>query len=144
MEPLVPHITLLDPNTLLELSPMYFVPKVRKIAKDSLPFGVELTGLGSFGKRALYITVKSPKIVVLRQKLVRLLPDHIRAKHTDVREFIPHVTLAQAKPNQKLDQALIGKFGEQISPLLPCEFSVKNLDQFKWIRPRTYKVTKID
>lgn len=143
MEPLVPHITLLDPNTLLELSPMYFVPKVRQAAKDFLPLDIELADLDSFDRRALFISVKSQKIRSLREELVSILPDHIRSKHTVSREFIPHVTLAQAKPNQKLEHTLIDVFRKQITPLLPREFAVSSLDQFQWIRPRTYKVKRI-
>lgn len=140
MDPLVPHITLLDPNALLELSPIYFLPKAKSAATNFLPLQVKLTDLGFFDKRALYITVDSPDLIDLQAKLVEILPGHIRAKHMVNRKFVPHVTIAQAKPNQKLEDRLIKNFNSKMMPFLPVEFSVKNLESFKWVRPRTYEV----
>lgn len=143
MEPLVPHLTLLDPNMLMELSPIYFLPKVKEIVEVTLPFEVTLTHLDMFDDRVLFISADSAELIILRKDLVKLIPEKVRAQYTVSREYIPHVTLAQAKPNQHLSDELITNIKTNIQPLLPQQITVKNLNQFLWIRPRTYRVKEI-
>jgi 2'-5' RNA ligase len=143
MEPLAAHITLLHPNILMTLSPLYFIPKVKEIAGTELPIDVELTKTTLFDERVLHIAVKSPELSALQQKLVELLPDDIRARYEVGRSFMPHVTLAQAKPLQKLDPALIEQMKKRIDPLLPKKFEAASLSQFTWIRPRKYRIQSV-
>jgi 2'-5' RNA ligase len=143
MEPLVPHLTLLDPNLLMELSPIYFLPKVKKAAEATLPFEATLTDFGMFDDRVLFISAESPELINLRKDLVELIPEKIRAQYTVHREYVPHVTLAQTKPNQILTDQQVTNIKNKVQPLLPQKMMVKNLDQFQWIRPRTYEVKVI-
>jgi 2'-5' RNA ligase len=141
--PLVPHITLLHPNVLMTLSPMYFLPKVKEIAASLLPIEVHLTQVDSFGKRVQYIVVESPALIKLQESLVELLPEKIRAQYYVGREFTPHVTLAQAKPRQQLQAATFQQFTDVITPLLPYKFLATELTQFTWEGPRKYKINPI-
>lgn len=143
MQPLKPHITLLHPNMLMSLPPMHFVPKIKKVADQILPIKIKLTKTDLFDDRVLHIAVESSEIYKLYDELVNHLPEEIKARYTVGRPFVPHITLNQAKPKQSLDSALIDKFKEKIDPLLPQTFTVNNLHQFKWLRPRIYKITAI-
>jgi 2'-5' RNA ligase len=143
MEPLVPHITLLHPNILMTLSPLYFVPKVKIIASKTLPIKIDLTKTALFDKRVLHIVVKSPELIRLQSELVELLPDDIRARYQVGREFTPHVTIAQAKPLQELPETLIDNLRMKVDPLLPEKFEAVSLSQFTWLKPRTYKVATL-
>lgn len=143
MEPLVPHITLLHPNILMTLSPLYFIPLVQESANSSLPVRVELTKTALFDDRVLHIAVKSSELLRLQKKLVELLPDDIRARYQVGRTYTPHVTLAQAKPLQRLEPSLIEAFKRKVDPLLPLKFEAGNLSQFTWVRPRKYSIRTI-
>lgn len=143
MDPLVLHITLLHPNILMTLSPLYFLPLAKQIADAALPITIELTETAMFDDRVLHIAVKSPELLLLQKKLVDLLPDDIRARYEVGRTFTPHVTVAQAKPLQKLDPTLIEQCKKEIDPLLPMTFMAVNLSQFTWIRPRKYSIRTI-
>lgn len=143
MEPLIPHITLLHPNILMTLSPLYFIPKVSHATQTFLPFNVELTGIAQFDTRVLYIAVKSPRLTKLQRSLVELLPDDIQARYMAGRHYTPHVTLAQAKPLQKLDPDLVALFEKELQSLLQTKFDVKSLAQFKSHGPRRYQAVPI-
>lgn len=138
MQPLVPHITLLHPNILMSLSPMYFVPQVKTLADKKLPISVELTKTGKFDERVLYITVKSHDLMDLHQEMISLLPPDIRARYQVGRSFIPHITIAQAKPLQALGTDLVEQLQQRLIPLLPCSFETTHLTQFNSTGPRTY------
>lgn len=143
MEPLVPHITLLHPNILMTLSPLYFIPLAKKAADAALPIKLELTKVAMFDSRVLHIAVKSAALHRLHDELVELLPDDVRARYEIGRKFTPHVTLAQAKPLQTLDSQLITDVSAQIEPLLPQTFEARHISQFKSQRARTYTVQQI-
>jgi 2'-5' RNA ligase len=143
MDPLVPHITLLDPNTLMTLPPMYFLPKVKTVAAEVLPFELEFSRLDMFDKRVLYIAIKSRELQKLQEQLANLLPESILAQYYVGRSYTAHLTLAQAKPKQVLPDDLITTFRRQIAPLLPYRFSAKQLTHFIRQSPRNYKVESI-
>lgn len=143
MEPLAPHITLLHPNILMTLAPLYFIPQVRQVADDLLPITIELTKTAMFDDRVLHITVKSPELLKLQKKLVELLPDDVRARYEVGRTYTPHVTLAQAKPLKRLDPVLTEAIKKQVDPLVPEIFQADQLTQFTWIRPRKYKIQAV-
>lgn len=139
MKPLVPHITLLHPNILMTLAPMYFVPIVKEAAKEFLPLSIELTEIALFDTRVLYIAIKSPELVRLQEKLVGLLPEDIRAGHQIGREYKPHITIAQAKPLQSLSDELIARLEQELTPLLPLKLEITFLSYFTSSGPRIYK-----
>jgi 2'-5' RNA ligase len=143
MEPLTPHITLLHPNILMTLSPLYFLPKVKEIADAELPIAIELSKTAIFDDRVLHIAVKSPGLLALQKKLVGLLPDDIRARYEVGRDYTPHVTLAQAKPLQGLDPLLVEQLQARVDSLLPKTFETANISKFTWIRPRKYKIQHV-
>lgn len=143
MAPLLPHITLLHPNILMTVSPLYLVPKLNEITADYLPLDIELIKTALFDKRVLHIAVKSPELIKLQSALVQLLPDDIRARYQIGRAFTPHVTLAQAKPLQQLSDELIDGFEHALDPLLPKKFKAEKLSQFTWVKPREYKIETI-
>lgn len=138
MPPLVPHITLLDPNTLSTVGAAHFLPKVKAIAYASLPINISLTHTALFGRRVFHIAAESPKLLELQQQLVDLLPEDVRIKYQSGRPFRPHTTIVQAKPSQNLSPKLIESFKKQIDPLLPRDFTAEALTHFQWIHPRTY------
>lgn len=143
MDPLVPHITLLHPNILTTLSPMYFVPQVKVACKKFLPLNIELTKTALFDTRVLYISVKCPALIELHAALVDLLPNDIQARYQIGREYKPHVTLAQARPLQTLNPKIIDLFNKQIGSIIPTSFDVSNVTLFKSIGPRKYKIESI-
>ena len=143
MPPLVPHITLLDPNSLMTLAPSYFTPKVTALAAKILPIEVNLKRVEMFDRRVLYIAAEGSDLIELQKELVGLLPDKVKAQYIIGREFSPHVTLVQAKPKQNLSEELIKSFKNKLEPLLPYRFTVNHLAQFTWQSPRNYKVEAI-
>ncbi len=143
MQPLTPHITLLAPNTLMTLAPLYFIPRVRTAAQPFLPLEIHLTGCALFDKRVLHIAVDSPHLMDFQAALAELLPDKVRAQYEVGRPYTPHVTVAQAKPRQNLSDDQIDRYRQQLDPLLPQTFTATKLSQFKWLRPRTYQVSSI-
>lgn len=142
-EPLTPHITLLQPDLLESSPPSYLVPKVERATDAKLPIIVSLGKAALFDQRVLYVAVHSPELYELHEELVKLLPDRVRAMYDISREFVPHVTLAQAKPKQELPPELVNNFKARVDPLLPYSFAAPNLSQFTRIRPRVYEVRKI-
>lgn len=143
MEPLVPHITLLHPNILQTVSPIYLIPLVKQIAETELPIHIELTGTAMFDKRVLHIAVNSPRMINLQAKLVDLLPPDIKARYEIGRKYTPHVTLLQAKPLQALDPSIIKQFENELKAQLPHAFEANKLTIFTWQGPRRYKVEDI-
>lgn len=143
MEPLKPHITLLHPNLLETLSPIFFLPKVREVAEHHLPLTIKLTRIALFDKRVLHIAVDCPELDNLHHDLTDLLPESVRASYMQQRPFTPHVTLAQAKPKQKLTDELITEFQTRLESLLAQSFTATHLTEFRWLRPRTYRTTEI-
>lgn len=143
MEPLVPHITLLHPNILMTVPKQHLVPKIKELSNTYLPLKIELTQTGLFDRRVLHIAVSSPKLLALQKALVELLPENVRASYEIGRQFTPHVTIAQAKPMQKLSDTLIADLEAAINPLLPVTYTAESLHSFVWVRPRLYKVTAL-
>lgn len=143
MEPLVPHITLLHPNILMTLSPLYFIPIIKEASQALLPISVELTGIDMFDERVLYIAVKCPGLITLQEKLVGMLPDDIRARYEVGREYTPHVTIAQAKPLQTLSRDVAHHLRRDLNQLLPTKFTAKALTQFTWQADRRYSILTI-
>ena len=143
MKPIQPHITLLDPNTLMDVSPMYLIPKVKELATQYLPLNITLSEIESFENRVLYIAADSPELIKFQAALSALLPDKVQASHLVGRSFTPHVTLAQAKPRQKLVGNLEQSFQHKLAGFLPATFTANHISKFTWQAPRTYNVSDI-
>jgi len=143
MDPLIPHITLLHPNILMTLSPLYFLPKVKILASEILPLEIELTKVDLFDTRVGYIAVTCPGLTQLQEQLVQLLPTDLRARYNVGREYVPHVTLAQSKPLQKLSEEYISKIKSEVEPLLPFTFAVHELTEFRQHSSRKYVMNSI-
>lgn len=141
MQPFQPHITLLPPNILDKIPPDSIVPQIKLAAEPYLPIDITLDEFGLFEKRVLYINAISPALVELQSKLMHVLPYEAIARSD--RKFVPHLTLAQAKPKQDLPSELIDKLKDRISSALPLRFEAKNISKFKWLKPRTYQDTEI-
>ncbi|HEX5456059.1 MAG TPA: 2'-5' RNA ligase family protein [Candidatus Saccharimonadales bacterium] len=137
MQPFQPHITLVPPNVLDKIPPESILPDLKSVAGKFLPLRIKLSGFGMFENRVLYITATGPKLADLQNSLIQTLPYEAQSKSN--RGFIPHITLAQAKPKQELSGELIHKLKDIIGPSLPLVFETKNISKFKWLRPRTYE-----
>lgn len=138
LTPLVPHITLLEPNLLETMPPDALMPQIKRVAEGVLPIQITLTRTACFDKRVLYIEAQNGELSELRNQLIGLLPEPPAR-----RQFQPHVTVAQAKHNQTLTEASIESYRERIEPLLPASFTASQLSYFEWIHPRTYALYDI-
>lgn len=143
LEPLAPHITLLHPSILETLAPSHFVPKIKHVTDQFLPFEVRLVQTAMFDHHVLHIAVDSPELLAMRERLLAVLPDKVRAEYLIGRRFTPHVTLLQAKPGQKLDEALIGRAKSVFAPMLPFSFTAAHVTKFTWERPRSYRLETV-
>lgn len=141
MQPFQPHITLVPPNVLDKIPPDLIVPQIKTAAEPYLPIQITLDNFGIFEKRVLYINAISPVLAALQSKLMHVLPYEALARSD--RKFVPHLTLAQAKPKQDLPDELIDNLKQRIEPHLPLNFEAKNISKFKWLKPRTYQDTEI-
>lgn len=138
LKPLIPHITLIHPNPLIELSPLYFAPIAKLAAQHLLPCKVNLQRVSIFNKNVLHIAVESPELEKIHNKIVSVLPHHIKAQYFVGREFKPHVTLAQARGRNELTKEFVKDFTEKINPILPARFMAEKLTRYEWQGTRTY------
>jgi len=141
--PLTPHITLLEPGLLSMLPTTEFIPEVKKLADQFLPFDVSLTRTSSFGRNVFYISVASPELMELQQNLEELLEKVTYGRTRPNRPFHPHITLAQAKRGLALSIPYIDQYKSYVDPLLPTTFTVDELAYFQWIHPRSYALYEI-
>lgn len=136
--PLMPHITLMHPNPLMELSPLYFAPIAKIAAQKVLPCTIQLQHIAVFHNNVLYIAVKSPELIQIHNQLVSLLPKKIQAQFFVGRDFVPHVTLAQTKNLHTIKLEHAKQFKQAIEPLLPTSFTLHKLTRCEWQSPRSY------
>jgi 2'-5' RNA ligase len=141
--PLTPHITLLEPNLLSMLPTAEFIPEVKKLAEQFLPFKISLTRTSSFGKNVFYISAVSEELLEMQQNLEELLEKATYGRMHADRPFNPHVTLAQAKRSQILSIPFIEHYKSYVDPLLPKSFTVDELAYFQWVHPRSYALYEI-
>ncbi|MDZ7785565.1 MAG: 2'-5' RNA ligase family protein [Candidatus Saccharibacteria bacterium] len=144
MQPLVPHITLLPPNLLMSVSPMYLLPKLRPLGKAFLPLNIHLAATDMFGARVLFLTVENDRLKKLRREMLDLLPEKVQKSYSTEYSFTPHVTLLQAKPKQALPDETIKAFTHRLEPLLPREYTANRLHVFTRTKPRTYTVRPVN
>ncbi|HEX5797040.1 MAG TPA: RNA 2',3'-cyclic phosphodiesterase [Candidatus Saccharimonadales bacterium] len=137
MKPFQPHITLVPPNVLDSLPVETYVPRFKTVAQHYLPISIKLARTRTFENRVLYIEVEGPELINLQSELMKLLPQAAIDKSN--RDFVPHVTLAQAKPNQELADELKNRLNFKIEAILPYKFTAEYISKFKWLKPRTYE-----
>ena len=92
---LEPHITLRPPVS--PLNDEAWLNTITEVAATIEPFNVMLPGTGNFGKRVLFISVDSPPLINLYD---RLIPALRQFEEKDVNKehekFHPHLTLGRA------------------------------------------------
>lgn len=142
LKPLVPHITLLHPQPLANISPMILIPKIREITKN-LNIQIKLEQFDNFNNSVFYINVKSPELLDLQLQLVELLPDQIKAKYFVGRKFVPHITIVQARPKLKLPSIITNRYKQKLSSELPYCFNINSLYKFNRQYSRNYSASII-
>lgn len=141
--PLTPHITLLHPNALSEIHSTYILPKIKQAAGRFLPLSIRLHTPELLGDSLLYCPVESSVIESLQQTLVSLLPSKIQAAHYVGKDFMPHVTLLQAAPRQKLPAEISQAAVRQLGGHIPTDFTAIQLSVFSWQGPRRYHMAAL-
>jgi 2'-5' RNA ligase len=139
-KPLVPHVTIIHPNPLMELSPLYFAPLAKKLTDSLLPCDIQLQSIGLLHSNVVYISVVSKQLQAIYDELVAALPHHIQAQYFVGKKFIAHVTVAQTRGRNSFDTAFVESVKKLIEPLLPTTFTVTNLTRFEWRASRNYIV----
>lgn len=141
LKPLVPHITLLHPSSLSSISKQDILPKIQAAAVSFLPFNLTLDAFGSFSTTVFYISVRSPELEALQEKLVTLLPPNSQEIYNK-QGYQPHVTLVQTKPPHSLDLNDLHQRADQIIGL-PLTFSINSISCFTQQAPRDYQATTL-
>jgi 2'-5' RNA ligase len=143
LEPLEPHITLLHPNALSHLEAEKFLPMVRRVSRQFLPFDVTLHEVSMYGKRVLFCSIDSPQLVGLQASLIKLLPERVIRQFYEGRPYQPHLTIAQSIRGKRLPEQLTYPLEKDVMKLLPHTFSVTHLHRFEWEEPRIYKSVRV-
>ncbi|HEX8334413.1 MAG TPA: 2'-5' RNA ligase family protein [Segetibacter sp.] len=93
---LEPHITLRPPVALKDEAK--WIEVVEEFCKSFPPFTIDLTGTGNFGKRVLFIKLRSPELLKLEEQLVNAIkPYEQESQKTDDRKgYHPHLTLGRS------------------------------------------------
>lgn len=143
IDPLEPHITLLPPPAVEKLDPADLVPKIKATAKHSLPLQLTLVATTTFGGHAVALQVEGDEIYELQRELVGLLPSTDGLNYYPESTFLPHVTIVQAIRGKKLPAKLIAQYRDELAPLLPAAFTIRQLTVFHHRGPRKYEAEKI-
>jgi len=141
LKPLVPHITIVHPNSLATVSPLWILPKINNATSHLLPININIDGLGSFSKYNLHLKVSSPQLNEIHHSIISLLPPNIyAANYIGKNQFVPHITIAQCKPMQQLSPKYINAYSQELKSLIGTQFNVKQLTKFEHTAPRQYQV----
>jgi 2'-5' RNA ligase len=140
--PLQPHITVMHPDALSEVSPLYFEPITKEVASDYVPFEVTLHDFGIFNDSILYVAAESVALNALQAALVARLPERVQAEYFVGKNYKSHVTIAQVR-GVKLSPEIIAAYKEKLAHLLPTTFEVEALTKYTRIAPRQYKTKTI-
>lgn len=141
LKPLLPHVTLLHPPSLRGIMPGELLPRIHEIAERYLPITLSLEEVGSFGSSVCYIRVQSLALISLQSQLVKLLPPQAQALHYK-REYMPHITIAQAYEPHRLDVSAITREIER-TVKLPQQITIDSVACFMRILPREYRAEEI-
>lgn len=140
--PLQPHITVMHPDALSAVSPLYFEPITKEVAADFLPLQIELKDFGIFNNSTLYIAAESVALCALQTALVARLPKHVQAEYFIGKTYKPHITLAQVR-GKTLEPEVIEAYKQKLAYLLPTTFEVQALTKYSRLAPRQYKTKTI-
>jgi 2'-5' RNA ligase len=144
LKPLVPHITIIHPNALERISPLWLLPKLKSVQAAIMPTSIKLGSISVFHTSNLHIKVESTSLNELYEQCLNLLPKDVIATHfVGKRKFDPHITLAQAKPKQELSPKYIELYRQQLKPIIGTQFTVNNLTKFEHSAPRHYQIKHI-
>jgi len=114
-----PHITLVAPPALPDDD--CFIDEIVAICKRTQPFNVNLSQLGQFGKRVIYIDVNSTELIKLNEHIYEEL-NIVK----DTRGFTPHLTIVKQRPNKPIDIDFIKKRAEKQFPA-PFNFTSNSI-----------------
>ncbi len=100
-----PHITLIPPPALPDDD--FFIKQVIDICKEIPSLKINLGNIGQFGKRVLYVSVDSPDLINLNNKIY----DNLNLEK-EKREYTPHLTIAKERRGKPIDFDEIKKRAE--------------------------------
>jgi 2'-5' RNA ligase len=143
MKPLIPHITLLHPDVLMTISPIFMLPVTKDIGRDFLPMNITLGKINTFNDRVLHIEIESTEVTSIQQQLVDALPGKLKSQYYVGRNFTPHITILQAKHKLKIPEQTVNACIDSLQPIIQESFQVNELSQFIWNNPREYSVKSI-
>jgi 2'-5' RNA ligase len=106
-----PHITLVPPPALPDEDD--FIKNVIDVCKKTEPFDVKLNSLGQFGNRVLFVSVDSPGLIDLHNKIY----DNLGLEE-EKRGYTPHLTLVKQRPKRPVEIDIIRKRAE--TKLIPA------------------------
>lgn len=89
------HITLRPPAALIDKAK--WIEVVESICEEIPPIIIDLIATGNFGKRVLFIEVKSDVLLKMEKKLVNAIEpyEQISTKQNEKKEYHPHLTLGR-------------------------------------------------
>lgn len=143
IKPLLPHITIVHPNALATVSPMWLTPKIKLIQQDLLPLKIALGGIETFNNSVLHFRVSSIELNKLQENIVNLLPKDVLNTYYVDKRFTAHITIAQAKSRQPLNPKYIELYKQKLGQLSGTTFIVNNLSKFDHTAPRQYQIKSI-
>lgn len=100
-----PHITLVPPPALPDEDT--FIEKAVEVCKKIKPFNIKLNNLDQFGNRVLYVSVNSPDLINLYEKIY----ENLNLQH-EKRGYTPHLTVVKQRPKRPIDIDKIRKRAE--------------------------------
>jgi 2'-5' RNA ligase len=144
LKPLLPHITIVHPQALHTISPLWLLPKIKALVNDFLPIEISIEGFGLFYKNVFYISVSSKGLMQLQFKLLELLPEDVRSRYyTGVNAYTPHITIVQSKPKYPLNDKQLFNYRNELSDLVGKKFTASSLTKFERTAPAKHKLISI-
>lgn len=144
LQPLVPHITIIQPNALSQISPIWIKPVAKNIANNYLPLKAKITDVKTFNDKVIYLAIDCPGLIDMQKDLVAALPKDIYQRYYVGRlPYTPHITIAQTKNQTALSSAIIASYTEALQNFVNQDLNINIIYIFKHSAPRTYKIQKI-
>jgi 2'-5' RNA ligase len=114
-----PHITLIPPPVLPDEDD--FIKELIEVCKNTKSFRVRLGELGQFGSRVLYVSVDSPELKELHDRITENLK-----LEKEKRGYVPHLTVIKQRPGRPVDIDAIRKKSE-IKLSSPPEYTLESV-----------------
>lgn len=144
LKPLLPHVTIVQPNALQAISPMWLLPKLKPLVNSYFPLNIKIGELSVFNNSVLHFKIKSPELISLQFEIIDLLPPDILSRYyVGKNPYTPHVTIAQTNPKLSLNQIQISAYAKELKGLVNNQYIISSPSKFDHTSPRQYKVTKI-